>query len=49
MTTELVTLADERGVAIWFVDWRQGGTLVDSRFFETEREAREFLALEGGR
>lgn len=49
MRMELVTVADERGEAIWFVDSRDAyGTLADSRFFPTERAAREWLALNGG-
>jgi hypothetical protein len=48
MWLELVTMVDERGVAIWFVDFRISGTLADSRFFASEREAWEFLSMQRG-
>jgi hypothetical protein len=46
MRLELVTMIDERGEAIWFVDRRTVlGSLVASEWFPTERAAREFLAM----
>jgi hypothetical protein len=48
VSVQLVVVQDERGIDIFFVDFRENGELADSRWFETERDAREFLALNGG-
>jgi hypothetical protein len=49
MRLELVTMVDERGVAIWFVDERDVyGVLVASEFFVAEYAAMAYLSLVGG-
>lgn len=49
MRLELVVVTDERGIEIYFVDFVQFGTIADSRFFETERDALAFMAMGGER
>jgi hypothetical protein len=48
MRLELVSMVDERGEPLWFVDRRTVlGSLVASEWFPTELAAREYMAMGG--